>query len=335
MIKRGEGGSVEMFISIENVAKALSGQGYLAGRRTATAVYLAWHLQKPLLVEGPAGVGKTALAAACAGAMGTDLVRLQCYPGLDEAKALYEWNYQKQLLYINAQRREDWERIKQDIYSPGFLLERPFLKAFRAQRPVVLLIDEVDKSDEELESFFLEALSEYQVTIPEMGTLRARHIPLAILTSNSTREFGDALKRRCLHLYIPYPGLEQEVAIVLSKVPDLPRGLAGRAVEFAQALRRLPLKKPPSVAETIDWAKTILLLGAGFLDPSLVSETLGTLLKYEEDLQKVQEKLPGLIPARKNADRTGPGPASSGDREGAAGKPARTRLDDILERFDF
>lgn len=338
---------MNLFDNIESIRTGLTRQGYLAGERTATAVYLAWHLQKPLLVEGPAGVGKTGLAVALAGAMDTKLVRLQCYPGLDEAKALYEWNYQKQLLYINTGKNEDtgWENIKKDIFSPEFLLERPLLKAFRADRPAVLLIDEVDKSDEELESFLLEALSDYQVTIPEMETVKAKHIPLAILTSNSTRDFSDALKRRCLHLYIPYPGLEQEVTIVLLKVPAIKKSLAMKVVEFVQALRKLPLKKSPSIAETIDWARTMVLMGAGFLEAGVVADTLNILLKYEQDVQKVREKLPGLIPAGNSGedfatDETGHCSEKNSDYTGEK-KPVeeksadKTRLEELLIRFDF
>ncbi|MCL6634728.1 MAG: MoxR family ATPase [Peptococcaceae bacterium] len=337
---------MELFQNIEAVRKGLAGQGYLAGRETAAAVYLAWHLQKPLLVEGPAGVGKTGLAVALAGAMDTGLIRLQCYPGLDEAKALYEWNYQKQLLYINAGKDEEkgWENIKKDIFSREFLLERPLLKAFSADRPAVLLIDEVDKSDEELESFLLEALSDYQVTVPEMGTVKAKHIPLAVLTSNSSRDFSDALKRRCLHLYIPYPAVEQELAIVLLKVPSLQKSLARRVVEFVHAVRRLPLKKTPSIAETIDWARAMVLMGAGFLEAGLVADTLNILLKYEQDVQKVRESLPGLISAGSSgedqlADGNDPGPEETGGAvagEPAAKKsPARSRLEELLEKFDF
>lgn len=337
---------MNLFSDIASIRRGLTAQGYLAGERTAATVYLAWHLKKPLLVEGPAGVGKTGLAAALAGAMDTDLVRLQCYPGLDEAKALYEWNYQKQLLYINAGKNgdPDWESLKKDIFSPEFLLERPLLKAFQAERQVVLLVDEVDKSDEELESFFLEALSEYQVTIPEMGTIKARHTPLAILTSNSSRDFSDALKRRCLHLHIPYPTREQELAIVLLKVPALPKGLALRVVELVQAARRLPLKKPPSIAETIDWARTVLLLNRGSLEAGLVEDTLNVFLKYEQDVLKVRENLTGLLTSGKTEGKEAapakPGPAAAAD--GAAGAKApetpaetATRLEEILERFNF
>lgn len=335
------------FQNIKSIRAGLVRQGYLAGERTAAAVYLAWHLQKPLLVEGPAGVGKTGLAVALAGATGTELIRLQCYPGLDEAKALYEWNYQKQLLYINTDKNEGpgWEKIKKDIFSPEFLLERPLLKAFRADRPAVLLIDEVDKSDEELESFLLEALSDYQVTIPEMGTVKAKQIPLAVLTSNSSRDFSDALKRRCLHLYIPYPGLEQELSIVLLKVPEIKKSLAMKVVEFVQALRKLPLKKSPSIAEAIDWARTMVVLNADLLEAGLVADTLNVLLKYEQDVQKVREKLPGLLPAGKLEEDFAGGVTGQSTEENSGGtgniipvekkSTVKTRLEEIKERFSF
>lgn len=328
---------MDFFKNPGTVLQELTRQGYLAGKRTATAVFLAWHLKKPLLVEGPAGVGKTGLALALAGALGTRLVRLQCYPGLDEAKALYEWNYQKQLLYINAGQGGEpaWERLRQDIFAPEFLLERPLLKAFQADSPVVLLIDEVDKSDEELESFFLEALSDYQVTIPEMGAVRARHIPLAILTSNSSRDFSDALKRRCLHLYLPYPDREQELAIILLKAPELEKDLARQVVEFVQGVRRLPLKKLPSIAETIDWARTILLLNRGSLETGLVEETLNVLLKYEQDLQKVRENLAGLLTAIKAENKPAPAENNGGRPKPAKEPGARTRLEELLEKFNF
>lgn len=336
---------MNLFENIEKIRSGLTRQGYLAGDRTAAAIYLAWHLRKPLLVEGPAGVGKTGLAVALAGAMDTELIRLQCYPGLDEAKALYEWNYQKQLLFINAGKNEvsNWGKIKNDIFSPEFLLERPLLKSFQTDRTAVLLIDEVDKSDEELESFLLEALSDYQITIPEMGTVKAKHIPLSILTSNNSRDFSDALKRRCLHLFIPYPGVEQELAIVLLKVPTLKKGLAMKVVEFVQAIRKLPLKKTPSIAETIDWARTMVVLNAAFLEAGLVADTLNILLKYEQDVQKVRDKLPGLIPVG-NADECFGGVETGhySEENGTGHKiPVKgenmfkTRLEELIEKFNF
>jgi len=336
---------MNLFENIEKIRSSLTGQGYLAGQRMAAAIYLAWHLHKPLLVEGPAGVGKTGLAIALAGAMDTELIRLQCYPGLDEAKALYEWNYQKQLLFINAGKNEgsSWGEIKNDIFSPEFLLERPLLKSFRTDRPAVLLIDEIDKSDEELESFLLEALSDYQVTIPEMGTVKARHVPLAVLTSNSSRDFSDALKRRCLHLFIPYPSVEQELAIVLLKVPALKKGLAIKVVEFVQTIRKLPLKKMPSIAETIDWARTMVVLNAAFLEAGLVADTLNILLKYEQDVQNVRDKLPGLIPPGNSEEDFGGIKTGHYVEENGAGDKIpvkgqnmfKTRLEEIMEKFDF
>ena len=289
---------MELFQKPDLIQDYLARQSYLAGEKTAVAVYLAWHLRKPLLVEGPAGVGKTELARAMAQAMQTELVRLQCYPGLDEAKTLYEWHYQKQLLYIQSTRQEEmlWQEIQKDIFSADFLLSRPLLKAFLAEKPVVMLIDELDKSDEELESFLLEALSDYQVSIPELGTVKAKHTPLVILTSNNTRDFSDAMKRRCLHLYIPYPTLEQETAIILMKVPQIKKKLAARMVDFIQTVRKLPLKKTPSIAETLDWARTLLLLDDGSMDRKTVSISLNVLLKYEQDVTKVEEKLAGLLP---------------------------------------
>lgn len=328
---------MDIFNSIENIISALLKQQYLIGRAAATTVYLAARLGKPLLVEGPAGAGKTGLARALAGALNTELVRLQCYPGLDEARALYEWNYQKQLLYIQSRAggKEGWEKIRQDIYTPEFLLSRPVLRAFRSERPVVLLIDEVDKSDEELESFLLEALSDFQLSIPELGTVCAGQIPLTVLTSNNSRELSDALKRRCLHLYLPYPGEEQELAIIALKVPGLDRRLAARAVEFVHTLRRLPLKKSPSIAETLDWARTLLLLGAEQLDPSVVAGTMEVLLKYQEDVERVRAKLAGLLPEEPETPAGQRGTA--GGEKFAAGheEPGEPFGENNLSRFDF
>ncbi|OAT85552.1 AAA family ATPase [Desulfotomaculum copahuensis] len=332
---------MDVFKSIESIISALVKQQYLISRASATTVFLAVRLGKPLLVEGPAGAGKTGLARALAGALNTELVRLQCYPGLDEARALYEWNYQKQLLYIQSRAGEKagWEKIRQDIYTPEFLLGRPVLRAFLAGRPVVLLIDEVDKSDEELESFLLEALSDFQLSIPELGTVHAGHIPLTVLTSNNSRELSDALKRRCLHLYLPYPGEEQEQAIIALKVPGLDRRLAAQAVEFVHTLRRLPLKKGPSIAETLDWAHALLLLGAEQLDPAVVAGTLDILLKYQQDVELVGEKLAGLLPREKPPEAETP----AGRREKPAGKelavvdeePGGLSGERDLSRFDF
>jgi len=287
-----------LFGSIEDVKEKLTKQNYLINHRAATAVFLAVKLQKPLLIEGPAGVGKTELAKAAAGALDTGLIRLQCYEGLDESKALFEWNYQKQLLRIQANHltEKTWEETKANIFSEEFFLARPLLQALKAENTVVLLVDELDKSDEEFESFLLEALSDYQVSIPELGTVKARSIPVVILTSNNYREFSDALKRRCIHLYIDYPSPERELAIVRIKVPEINEVLAEKIVEFVQSLRKMVLKKPPSISETLDWARTLVLLGADSLNEELVMNTVNILLKYQQDIKKVEERINGLLP---------------------------------------
>lgn len=287
-----------MFGSIPEVKARLTKQNYLINNRVATAVYLAVNLQKPLLIEGPAGVGKTQLAKAVAKAMDTELIRLQCYEGLDESKALFEWNYQKQLLRIQANHltEKTWEETKANIFSEDFYLARPLLKALRAERPVVLLVDELDKSDEEFESFLLEALSDYQVSIPELGTVKATSIPVVILTSNNYRDFSDALKRRCIHLYIDYPSFDRELAIVRLKVPGIKEALSEKMVAFVQSLRKMGLKKAPSISETLDWARTLVLLGADSLDEELVTNTVNILLKYQQDIKKVEERIGGLLP---------------------------------------
>lgn len=287
-----------MFGSVEELQKKLAACDYLTDRHVATIVYLALKLQKPLLVEGPAGVGKTELAKVLAQATNSRLIRLQCYEGLDEAKALYEWNYQKQLLrlHIAQAQNKDWEETKHDIFTPEFLLKRPLLEALLSERPVVLLIDEVDKSDEEFESFLLELLSDYQVTIPELGTVKANYIPVVVLTSNSSREFGDALKRRCIHLYLDYPTFERELNIIYLKVPGIKECLARQIVSFVQVLRKQKLKKAPSIAETIDWARSIITLGSKTIDEELVQNTLSILLKYQNDIDKVYNKVSSLIP---------------------------------------
>lgn len=287
-----------MFGSVKEVKDMLTRQNYLVNNRVATAVYLAVNLQKPLLIEGPAGVGKTELAKAVAKAMDTELIRLQCYEGLDESKALFEWNYQKQLLRIQANHltEKSWEETKTSIFSEEFYLARPLLKALQAELPVVLLIDELDKSDEEFESFLLEALSDYQISIPEFGTVKAKSIPVVVLTSNNYRDFSDALKRRCIHLFIEYPSFERELAIVRMKVPGINEELATKLVTFVQSLRKMVLKKAPSISETIDWARTLVLLGADSLDTDLVADTMNTLLKYQQDIKKVEERLGGLLP---------------------------------------
>lgn len=264
-------------------------QNYITSRRTATTVFLARELGKPLLIEGPAGVGKTGLAGALASALGTELVRLQCYPGLDESKILYQWNYQKQLLHIQMYGNEI------DIFSRDYLLERPLLRAFQARRPVVFLVDEIDKSEEEFDSFLLEALSEFQVSIPELGTVRARQRPYVIITSNCTRELSDALKRRCLYLYLNYPAAPLEVAIIRLKVPGLPEHLTQAVVSLVQKIRTWQLKKAPSITESIDWARTLTALGVEMIDEQLVQDTLNVLLKYESDIKKVAPRVADLV----------------------------------------
>jgi len=287
-----------MFDSIKEVKDKLSQQKYLVDEKVATAVFLAARLQKPLLIEGPAGVGKTQLAKAVAGALNTKLIRLQCYEGLDESKALFEWNYQKQLLRIQANHltEKSWAETKTSIFSEEFYLARPLLKALKAAEIVVLLVDELDKSDEEFESFLLEALSDYQVSIPELGTVKANSIPFVVLTSNNYRDFSDALKRRCIHLYIDYPSFDRELAIVRLKAPDISEQLTGKIVQFVQSLRKINLKKAPSISETLDWARTLMLLGAEDLEEKVVADTLNILLKYRQDIEKAAPKISGLLP---------------------------------------
>ena len=279
------------FNGVDEVTAALATTDYLADAATATAVLLADHLQKPLLVEGPAGVGKTELAKAVAQVLACPLVRLQCYEGVDESKALYEWNYKKQLLRIQAGQGSSWDELSEDIFSEEFLLERPVLKAIRAEEPVVLLIDEVDKLDFEAEALLLEVLSDWQITIPEMGTLRSRSAPFVVLTSNNERELSEALKRRCLYLYIGYPTIDREKEIVSRRVPTLQDDLADQVVRIVASIRELELKKSPSIAETIDWAQTLLALNIASLDEASLERTLPVLLKFETDLEKARAHL--------------------------------------------
>ena len=279
------------FADVPEVLGALSATGYLADESIATVVHLTERLNKPLLVEGPAGVGKTELAKAVATALGRPVVRLQCYEGVDESKALYEWNYKKQLLRIQADTGSSWDELSEDIFSEPFLLERPVLKAIRAHEPVVLLIDEVDKLDFEAEALLLEVLSDWQITIPEMGTLSAQQIPFVVLTSNNERELSEALKRRCLYLYLDYPTIEREKEIVLRRVPDLSATLADQVVQIVASIRELELKKPPSIAETLDWARTLLHLNIASLNPDTLRRTMPVLLKFQSDIEKADTHL--------------------------------------------
>jgi MoxR-like ATPase len=295
------------FGGVDDVSKRLHDIGYLPDEAVATVVSLAERLRKPILVEGPAGVGKTELAKAVAAARGAELVRLQCYEGLDEAKALYEWNYKKQLLRIQYDRTgpaaggdDGWRELHDDLFGEDYLLERPLLRALRHPAAAVLLIDEVDKVDVEFEALLLEILSDFQVTIPELGTVRGTRHPFVVLTSNDTRELSEALKRRCLYLYLDYPGVERERAIVLSRVPDAPEVLADQLARIVRSLRQLELKKPPSVSETIDWARTLLELGHDTVDEDTARSTLPALLKYRQDVRRAEAHL--KVPARQGTN---------------------------------
>jgi MoxR-like ATPase len=318
-----------MFETVEDVQKRLEEQGYICDRRIATVVYLALKLEKPVLVEGPAGVGKTELAKVVAKAAGRPLVRLQCYEGLDEAKALYEWEYSKQLLYTQILKekisevmegtkslREAAERVGQQdsvFFSEQFIVPRPLLHAITSKEPTALLIDEVDKSDPEFEAFLLEVLSDFQVTVPEIGTFEAVTRPIVFLTSNDAREMSDALKRRCLHLWIDYPEEEVERRILEVKVPGMDAKLVADVVALMQKLRSLDLKKAPSISETLDWARALLALNATSLDEDLVKDTMSVILKYEADIRKAQQELSRMM--------TKPTPAPGG----APGAPAPPR----------
>ncbi len=275
------------FDDVPGVRQLLDGVKYLADDGIAGVIYLADRLGKPVLIEGPAGTGKTQLAKSVAEMTGARLIRLQCYEGLDEAKALYEWNYKKQLLRIQAEGDDrHWSEIEDDLFSEEFLLARPLLEAIRAVDPVLLLIDEVDRVEVETEALLLEILSDYQVSIPELGTVEATQIPLVFLTSNGTRELSEALKRRCLYLYIDYPDLEREQAIVTAKVPDIDENLADQVTRIVRSVRQLDLKKHPSVSETIDWARTLVLLGIERIDAEVAADTANVLLKYRTDIDK-------------------------------------------------
>ena len=280
------------FESVQSVRDGLKGVNYLADDGIAGVVFLAERLGKPILVEGPAGTGKTQLAKSVAEMIGAKLIRLQCYEGLDESKALYEWNYKKQLLRIQADRNSDaWNDIHDDIFGSEFLLTRPLLEAITSKEPVVLLIDEVDRVEVETEALLLEILSEYQVSIPELGTITATQIPLVFLTSNNTRELSEALKRRCLFLHVDYPQMEREKEIVLTKVPGVTEMLADQIARIVRSIRQIDLKKAPSVSETIDWARTLVLLGLDSVNAEQAKETLHVLLKYQSDIAKAAKEL--------------------------------------------
>jgi len=285
--------------STAEVAAGLRAAGYLPGESTALVAFLATKLGKPILVEGPAGVGKTELAKALARYLGRELVRLQCYEGLDEAKALYEWNYRKQLLRIQAQGGEaGWSDVQEDIFGEDFLLARPLMSAIASEQPVVLLIDEIDKTDQEFEAMLLELLSDFQITIPELGQISATTMPIVVLTSNDSRELTEALKRRCLYLWLDYPGVEREMEIVLLHAPEMPRELARRLVEVIEMVRALDLKKPPSIAESIDWARTLLLMGVDDIDRQTFANSMSIIVKHRTDIDLVAERVGLKLPER-------------------------------------
>jgi MoxR-like ATPase len=291
--------------SVDDVAAGLRAVGYLPGNSTALVSYLAAKLGKPVLVEGPAGVGKTELAKALAAYLGRELIRLQCYEGLDEAKALYEWNYRKQLLRIQAGTSggpdADWGEVQEDIFGEEFLLARPLMTAIASERPVVLLIDEIDKTDQEFEAMLLELLSDFQISIPELGRIEARSQPVVLLTSNNTRELTEALKRRCLYLWLDYPEHDQELEIVRLHTPELDERIAHQLVEIIEQVRELDLKKPPSIAESIDWARALLLLGAREIDAEVFRQTMSVIVKHRSDLDTVAARV-GAKLAERTAD---------------------------------
>jgi len=286
-------------VTIDEVRAGLRDARYVTTPRVETALYLTLTLGKPLLAEGPAGAGKTELAKVLAAMLGTDLVRLQCYEGLDEARALFEWNYQKQILRIQADRTEGraWSAVAHDVFSRDFLLERPLLRAITAERRVVLLIDEIDKADAEFEAFLLEVLSDFQVSVPELGTIRATARPVVVLTSNRTRELSEALLRRCLHLYVELPSAEKEAEIIALKVHEADEALRVQVARFVAALRKLDLRKAPSIAETLDWARGLCALGVRELDAAAVRRTLALVVKHEDDLRKAESKVGALVSA--------------------------------------
>jgi MoxR-like ATPase len=322
-----------MFTSVDDVIARFEAHRYITSRTIGTVVYLAAALKKPILVEGPAGVGKTELAKVLSAALGYDLIRLQCYEGLDEPKALYEWEYAKQLLYTQILKdkiseviggakslTEAVDRIATEddvFFSDRFLLPRPLLRAITSESPSVLLIDEIDKSDAEFEAFLLEILSDFQVSVPELGTLKARHVPRVVLTSNNAREMSDALKRRCLHLYIDFPERAHELAIVKLKVPSVGDQLANDIVSVIQRIRKLDLKKHPSISETLDWARALLLLNVDNIDQDLVTETLSVILKYEADIRKAQTELKDFreLQRTKQKQAAAAAPADGGEKK--------------------